>query len=71
MDNDNKENVYVGDVCEVAAKKRKKDFFNNNTKSQCKYYIIFNCITLTLNYNNDLKFQSELEFLWRIGNYAV
>lgn len=34
LDNDNKENVYVGDVCEVAAKKRKKDFFNNNTKSQ-------------------------------------
>lgn len=69
MDNDNKENVFVGDVCEVAAKKRKKDFFNNNTKSQCKYYIIFNCITL--NYNNYLQFHSELEFLGTIGNYAV
>ncbi|KAK7129200.1 hypothetical protein R3I94_017424 [Phoxinus phoxinus] len=34
LDNDNMENVYMGDVCEVAAKKRKKDFFNNNTKSQ-------------------------------------
>jgi len=44
----------MGDVCEVVAKKRKKDFFNNNTKSQCKYYIIFNCITL--NYNSYFKF---------------
>ncbi|XP_051961540.1 F-box only protein 25-like isoform X2 [Xyrauchen texanus] len=34
LDNDNKENIYVGDVSEVAAKKRKKDFFNNNTKSE-------------------------------------
>ncbi|XP_056589012.1 F-box only protein 25 isoform X2 [Triplophysa dalaica] len=34
LDNDNKENVFVGEVCEVAAKKRIKDFFNNNTKSQ-------------------------------------
>lgn len=69
MDNDNKENVFVGDVCEVAAKKRKKDFFNNNTKSQCKYYIIFNCITL--NYNIELQFYSELQFLGTIGNYVV
>lgn len=42
LDNDNKENVYVGDVCEVAAKKRKKDFFNNNTKSQCKIALLYN-----------------------------
>ncbi|TRY88522.1 hypothetical protein DNTS_014074 [Danionella cerebrum] len=34
LDNENKENVYVGDVCEAVDKKRKKDFFNNNTKSQ-------------------------------------
>uniref|UniRef100_A0AAY4EI02 F-box only protein 25 n=1 Tax=Denticeps clupeoides TaxID=299321 RepID=A0AAY4EI02_9TELE len=35
---ENKENVYMGDVCEVAAKKRKKDYFNNNTKTQCKFF---------------------------------
>ncbi|XP_029984395.1 F-box only protein 25 isoform X1 [Sphaeramia orbicularis] len=31
---DNKENLFVGDVCELASTKRKKDFYNNNTKSQ-------------------------------------
>ncbi|KAM6954560.1 F-box only protein 25 [Aplochiton taeniatus] len=34
---ENKENLFVGEVCEVATKKRKKDFYNNNTKSQCVY----------------------------------
>ncbi|XP_063079538.1 F-box only protein 25 [Engraulis encrasicolus] len=34
---DNKENVYVGNVCEVAAKKRKKDLVNNNTKTRFYY----------------------------------
>ncbi|XP_046877436.1 F-box only protein 25 isoform X2 [Hypomesus transpacificus] len=34
---DNKENLFVGDMCEVAAKKRKKNFYNNNTKSQFVY----------------------------------
>ncbi|GAA6084658.1 F-box only protein 25 isoform X1, partial [Tachysurus ichikawai] len=37
LDNENKENVYVEHVCEVAAKKRKKDLMNNNTKSQFLY----------------------------------
>lgn len=69
MDND-KENVYVGDVCEVAAKKRKKDYFNNNTKSQCKNYIIFYYITLN-DHNNDLKCHSKLEIFGRMGNYVV
>uniref|UniRef100_H3AKF3 F-box only protein 25 n=1 Tax=Latimeria chalumnae TaxID=7897 RepID=H3AKF3_LATCH len=31
------ENLYGGGVCEVTAKKRKKDHFNNNTKSQYFY----------------------------------
>ncbi|XP_053192836.1 F-box only protein 25 isoform X2 [Scomber japonicus] len=31
---DNKENLFVGDVCELTTTKRKKDFYNNNTKSQ-------------------------------------
>ncbi|KAI3364290.1 hypothetical protein L3Q82_011096 [Scortum barcoo] len=31
---DNKENRFVGDVCELATTKRQKDFYNNNTKSQ-------------------------------------
>ncbi|XP_033999325.1 F-box only protein 25 isoform X1 [Trematomus bernacchii] len=31
---DNKENVFVGEVCELASAKRKKDLYNNNTKSQ-------------------------------------
>uniref|UniRef100_A0AAY5E8A8 F-box only protein 25 n=1 Tax=Electrophorus electricus TaxID=8005 RepID=A0AAY5E8A8_ELEEL len=35
--NENKENLHVADVCEVSAKKRRKDYVNNNTKSQCKY----------------------------------
>ncbi|XP_022624741.1 F-box only protein 25 isoform X3 [Seriola dumerili] len=30
----NNENLFVGDVCELATTKRKKDFYNNNTKSQ-------------------------------------
>ncbi|XP_041716307.1 F-box only protein 25 isoform X1 [Coregonus clupeaformis] len=34
---ENKENLFTGNVCEVAAKKRKKDFYNNNTKSQFVY----------------------------------
>ncbi|XP_041951707.1 F-box only protein 25 [Alosa sapidissima] len=34
---ENKENMYVGNVCEVVAKKRKKDFVNNNTKTQFFY----------------------------------
>ncbi|XP_048841369.1 F-box only protein 25 isoform X3 [Brienomyrus brachyistius] len=34
LHDENKENLFVEDVCEVAAKKRKKDFFNNSTKSQ-------------------------------------
>lgn len=33
---DNHENLFVGDVCELATTKRQKDFYNNNTKSQCK-----------------------------------
>ncbi|XP_017342311.1 F-box only protein 25 isoform X3 [Ictalurus punctatus] len=37
LDNENKENLYAGNVCEVAAKKRKKDYINNNTKSQFLY----------------------------------
>ncbi|KAM6905721.1 F-box only protein 25 isoform 1-T1 [Lycodopsis pacificus] len=32
--NDNNENLFVGDVCELATTKRKKDLDNNNTKSQ-------------------------------------
>lgn len=36
LDSENKENLYADNVCEVAAKKRKKDYVNNNTKSQCK-----------------------------------
>ncbi|KAF7657650.1 hypothetical protein LDENG_00024160 [Lucifuga dentata] len=32
--NDDRENLFVGDVCEVNSTKRKKDFYNNNTKSQ-------------------------------------
>uniref|UniRef100_A0A3Q1G0J9 F-box only protein 25 n=2 Tax=Acanthochromis polyacanthus TaxID=80966 RepID=A0A3Q1G0J9_9TELE len=32
--NDNNDNLFVGDVCELATTKRKKDFYNNNTKSQ-------------------------------------
>ncbi|AWP20037.1 putative F-box only protein 25 isoform 2 [Scophthalmus maximus] len=31
---DNKENLFVGDLCELTTTKRKKDFYNNNTKSQ-------------------------------------
>ncbi|KAM4633084.1 F-box only protein 25 isoform 2-T2 [Polymixia lowei] len=31
---ENKENLFVGEVCDLATKKRKKDFYNNNTKSQ-------------------------------------
>uniref|UniRef100_A0A8C8M401 F-box only protein 25 n=1 Tax=Oncorhynchus tshawytscha TaxID=74940 RepID=A0A8C8M401_ONCTS len=34
---ENKENLFTGNVCEVVAKKRKKDFYNNNTKSQFIY----------------------------------
>uniref|UniRef100_A0A3P8S339 F-box only protein 25 n=1 Tax=Amphiprion percula TaxID=161767 RepID=A0A3P8S339_AMPPE len=34
--NDNNDNLFVGDVCELATTKRKKDFYNNNTKSQCE-----------------------------------
>ncbi|TKS75613.1 F-box only protein 25 [Collichthys lucidus] len=30
----NKENLFAGDVCELATTKRKKDHYNNNTKSQ-------------------------------------
>lgn len=33
---DNNENLFVGDVCELVTTKRQKDFYNNNTKSQCK-----------------------------------
>ncbi|XP_039873274.1 F-box only protein 25 isoform X1 [Simochromis diagramma] len=32
--NGNNENLFVGDVCELSTTKRKKDFYNNNTKSQ-------------------------------------
>ncbi|XP_028295373.1 F-box only protein 25 isoform X2 [Gouania willdenowi] len=32
-DNDD-ENLFVGEVCELTSTKRKKDFYNNNTKSQ-------------------------------------
>ncbi|XP_026887398.2 F-box only protein 25 isoform X3 [Electrophorus electricus] len=35
--NENKENLHVADVCEVSAKKRRKDYVNNNTKSQFLY----------------------------------
>ncbi|KAM4529178.1 F-box only protein 25 isoform 3-T3 [Fundulus diaphanus] len=31
---DNNENLFVGEVCELANTKRKKEFYNNNTKSQ-------------------------------------
>ncbi|XP_037607237.1 F-box only protein 25 isoform X1 [Sebastes umbrosus] len=31
---DNKDNLFAGDVCELATTKRKKDLDNNNTKSQ-------------------------------------
>lgn len=34
---DNNEHLFVGDVCELATTKRKKDLYNNNTKSQCEY----------------------------------
>ncbi|XP_006626446.1 F-box only protein 25 isoform X2 [Lepisosteus oculatus] len=37
LHDENKENLFSGEVCEVAAKKRKKDHFNNNTKSQFFY----------------------------------
>ncbi|XP_066568599.1 F-box only protein 25 isoform X1 [Amia ocellicauda] len=37
LHDENKENRFANDVCEVAAKKRKKDRFNNNTKSQFFY----------------------------------
>ncbi|KAM8832720.1 F-box only protein 25 isoform 1-T1 [Spinachia spinachia] len=32
--NDNNEHLFVGDVCELGTTKRKKDLYNNNTKSQ-------------------------------------
>ncbi|XP_054474533.1 F-box only protein 25 isoform X1 [Anoplopoma fimbria] len=32
--NDNNENLFVEDVCELATSKRKKDLYNNSTKSQ-------------------------------------
>ncbi|XP_071388374.1 F-box only protein 25 isoform X2 [Centroberyx affinis] len=32
--NENKEKLFVEDVCDLTTKKRKKDFYNNNTKSQ-------------------------------------
>ncbi|XP_029903318.1 F-box only protein 25 isoform X1 [Myripristis murdjan] len=32
--NENHENLLVGDMCELTTKKRKKDLYNNNTKSQ-------------------------------------
>lgn len=31
------DNLFVGDVCELATTKRKKDLLNNNTKSQCEF----------------------------------
>lgn len=34
---DNKQNLFVGDVCELNTTKRKKDFYNNNAKSQCEF----------------------------------
>ncbi|RXM31402.1 F-box only protein 25 [Acipenser ruthenus] len=34
LQDENKENLFTGEDCEVAAKKRKKDHFNNNAKSQ-------------------------------------
>ncbi|MFT7810669.1 F-box only protein 25 isoform X1 [Arapaima gigas] len=37
LHDENKENLFAGDVCEVASKKRKKDLLNNNTKSQFFY----------------------------------
>uniref|UniRef100_A0A3B5AF30 F-box only protein 25 n=1 Tax=Stegastes partitus TaxID=144197 RepID=A0A3B5AF30_9TELE len=41
---DNNDNLFVGDVCELATTKRKKDFYNNNTKSQCEFHLIKLCI---------------------------
>uniref|UniRef100_A0A3Q2VAT8 F-box only protein 25 n=1 Tax=Haplochromis burtoni TaxID=8153 RepID=A0A3Q2VAT8_HAPBU len=37
--NGNNENLFVGDVCELSTTKRKKDFYNNNTKSQCEFHL--------------------------------
>ncbi|KAJ8270522.1 hypothetical protein GJAV_G00115910 [Gymnothorax javanicus] len=37
LQEENKENLIVGNVCEVATKKQKKDFLNNSTKSQFFY----------------------------------
>lgn len=37
--NGNNENLFVGDVCELSTTKRKKDFYNNNTKSQCEFQL--------------------------------
>ncbi|XP_076027784.1 F-box only protein 25 isoform X2 [Genypterus blacodes] len=34
---DGKENLFVGDVCDLNSAKRKKDFYNNTTKSQFVY----------------------------------
>ncbi|RXM27137.1 F-box only protein 25 [Acipenser ruthenus] len=37
LQDENKENLFPGEDCEVVAKKRKKDHFNNNTKSHFFY----------------------------------
>ncbi|XP_041108541.1 F-box only protein 25 isoform X2 [Polyodon spathula] len=37
LQDENKENLFTGDDCEAAAKKRKKDNFNNNAKSHFFY----------------------------------
>uniref|UniRef100_A0A3Q3FR57 F-box only protein 25 n=1 Tax=Kryptolebias marmoratus TaxID=37003 RepID=A0A3Q3FR57_KRYMA len=34
---DNDEDLFVEEVCELANTKRKKDFYNNNTKYQCEF----------------------------------